>query len=188
LGSKFVPYPRLALIVAADDRAWARFLYCLILRLRFSRLQKERLMRSLLSRMAICGALVPSAGLIGCTANIHDNTVSIPNATVNMTSSADTSNVKPSEAVPVEVKVDNVVLVEPSATPPPDKMNEAGHLEIHMDSEDSPAILITAQTSFTVTIPPDAKPGDHNLICRVHKHDGTATSAESELKVTVKSM
>jgi uncharacterized membrane protein len=145
-------------------------------------------MRSLLSRLTISGVVVSSTGLFACTANIHDNTVSIPNATVNMTSSADTSNVKPSEAVPVQVKVDNVVLVEPSATPLPEQMNQAGHLEIHMDSEDSPAILITAQTSFTVTIPPDAKPGDHKLICRVHKHDGTATSAESELKVTVKTM
>ena len=145
-------------------------------------------MRSLLSRIAIGGALASSAGALACTANIHDNTVSIPNATVNMTSSADISNVKPSQPVPVDVKVDNVVLVDPSATPPPNQVNEAGHLEIHMDSEDSPAILITAQTSFSVTIPPATSPGDHKLICRVHKHDGTPTSAESELKITVKSM
>jgi len=143
-------------------------------------------MRTLTSTIALGGALFFAAVVPACTANIHDNTVSIPNANVSMTSSADTSNVKPDESLPITVKVGNVVLVDPSATPSADQVNEAGHLEIHIDSEDTPAVLITAQLSFSITIPSDIKPGDHKVICRVHKHDGTPTSAESELSFTVK--
>jgi hypothetical protein len=142
-------------------------------------------MRSLVTRIAFGVALASGAGL-GCTANIHDNTISIPNAKVDVTSSADTTNVKPSQPLPLQAMVQNIYLVDPSMTPPPEHMSDAGHLEVFMDSVDSPAILITAQTNFTVTIPPNTAPGDHKIICRVHKHDGTPTSTMFELKITVK--
>jgi hypothetical protein len=155
-----------------------------------------------------------ACGVFACTADVHDNTISIPDATVNMSSTADTSNVKPNEQLPIHCDVKNVPLGEPDAQPPsmtpdagsgpgPDAGTDAGtdagadagasqsvdetdYLEIHLDTEDTPALLVTAQVTFTVTIPADIQAGDHKLICRVHKHDGTATSVVAELKITVK--
>jgi hypothetical protein len=169
-------------------------------------------MRLHFASIAVAGALACGAGVFACTADIHDNTVSIPNAAVSMSSSVDTSDVKPNEQLPIHCDVQNVTLVAPDAqapspTPdsgtssgadsgavadsgPPQNPSEnddnTGFLEIHLDSEDTPALLITAQVSFSVTIPADTKDGDHKLICRVHKHDGTATTAVAELKITVR--
>jgi hypothetical protein len=171
-------------------------------------------MRSLVSRITLAGALACGAGVFACTANIHDNTVSIPNATVNMSTSADTSNVKPNEQLPIQCDVHNVTLAEPDAQAPPaspdagagsqadaganagadagapqspsQNVDDTVYLEIHLDDEGTPALLVTAQVTFTVTIPADTKAGDHKVICRAHKHDGTPTSAVAELKITVK--
>ncbi len=179
-------------------------------------------MRSLVSRITVASALVCGAGVFACTADIHGNTISIPNATVNMSSTADTSDVTPNEQLPIHCDVQNVMLAPPDAGPPPagtdsgvgpstdagaDVAADSGanavadsgatqnppttvddtvYLEIHLDDEDTPALLVTAEVNFTVTIPADTKAGDHKLICRVHKHDGTATTTVAELKITVK--
>jgi len=161
--------------------------------------------------------LAGGAGVFACTADVHDNTISIPNATVSMSSSADTSDVTPNEQLPIHCDVQNVPLAEPDAqgasggdagtSSGPDAAAESGvasgadagapqgpsqnsddtdYLEIHLDDESTPALLVTAQVTFTVTIPADIKAGDHKLICRVHKHDGSATNVVAELKITVK--
>jgi uncharacterized membrane protein len=142
-------------------------------------------MRPLVSAIPLYGSLV-FASVPACTANIHDNTVNIPNAKVAVTSSADTANVKAGQSLPITVHVDNVALVEPGTMAPANQGMQPGHLEIHIDSDDTPAILVTAQTSFSITIPSDIKPGDHKVRCRVDKDDGTPTSAESDLSFTVK--
>jgi len=136
-----------------------------------------------LSRYA--GILGLSAVLgTGAACNIHDNTINIPNAQINATTDV-TASVMPAAMVPIAVTVQNVFLIEPSATPPPEHVNDAGHLVIYLDDVDSTPLLTTAQTNFSVTIPPDTKPGPHKVVCQFHKHDGTPTSTKVEVAINV---
>src|SRR5258708_811303 len=130
------------------------------------------------------GFLALAAGALAC--NVHDNTINIPNAMLNVTTDVDVDNVEAGQSVPMTVSVQNVFLVEPAATPPPEHVNDAGHLEFHLDDESTPAILVTAQTSVMVKIPAETKAGHHKVICRVHKHDGTPTDTKFELDINVK--
>src|SRR5882672_4453641 len=136
--------------------------------------------------MLASGFVALAAGLLAC--NVHDNTftANIPNATLNVTADADVSMVEPAQSVPMTVNVQNVYLIEPSATPPPEHDKDAGHLQFYVDDEAKPPVLVTAQTKVTVPIPADTKPGPHKVICRVHKHDGTPTDTHFELSITVK--
>jgi hypothetical protein len=126
------------------------------------------------------------ACLGACTANVHDNVVNIPDATVNFDTDVDVDNVMPGQSVPVMVQVTKVFLVEPTATPPVEHMDDAGHLVFTLDSESNPPILVTAQTNVQVPIPQDTKPGKHKIICRVHKHDMTPTETKFEMEINVK--
>lgn len=130
--------------------------------------------------------LTAMTGVVGCTANIHDNTISIPNATINATTDADVNDVAPDQTIPMMVTVTNVYLVDPAMTPPPAHVEDAGHLQVYLDDTSSPPILVTAQTNIMVTIPKETPAGHHKIICRVHKHDGTPTSTTFELAITVK--
>jgi len=132
------------------------------------------------------GLFALAAGLLAC--NVHDNTITanIPNATLNVTADTDVQNVEPAQSVPMTVNVQNVYLVEPAATPPPEHDKDAGHLEFHIDDETKPPVLVTAQTNVSVPIPADTKPGKHKIICRVHKHDGMPTETHFEVDITVK--
>lgn len=129
-------------------------------------------------------ALAAGLGLApGC--NIHDNTINIPNAMIKATTDASATNVMPAATVPIAVTVQNVYLIDPGMTPPPEHVNDAGHLIVYLDEVDTMPLLITAQTNFNVTIPPATKPGPHKLICRFHKHDGTPTTTKVEVAITV---
>jgi hypothetical protein len=138
--------------------------------------------------LASASLLALAAGLTAC--NVHDNTLNatanIPNATLNVTPDADVQSVMPAQSVPLTVTVQNVTLVEPSATPPAGHESDAGDLEFHLDDESTPPLLVTAQTMVEVPIPPDTKAGPHKIICRVHKHDGTPTDTMFEVDITVK--
>lgn len=136
-----------------------------------------------------------SVGLLALAAvpfacNVHDNTINatanIPNATLNVTADADVNTVMPSQSVPMTVMVTNVTLVEPTATPPAGHEMDAGHLEFHLDDENTPPLLVTAQTQVQVPIPADTKPGPHKIMCRLHKHDGEPTVTRFEVEITVK--
>ena len=134
-----------------------------------------------------------SVAWLGCalsactaTANIHDNTINIPDATVNFTTDADVSNVMPEQMIPIVVAVQNVYLVEPSATPPAEHVADAGHLQIYLDDVATPPLVVTAQVNVNVTIPAQTPAGNHKLICRVHHHDGTPTDTKFEVSITVK--
>ena len=144
-------------------------------------------MRSLFSIIAL-GVLLSCPAFAGCTANVHDNTISIPNANVSLNTTANVNAVKPGDSVPLQIKADNVFLVSPGTTPPPAHTSDAGYFQIYFDDVDSMPILVTADVNVTVTVPSGTKDGDHKFICRVHKPDGTATSVTSELHVTVKTM
>ena len=121
--------------------------------------------------------------LAACSADIHGNAVNV-SASVMITSSVDVKNVQPGEAMPVHVAVSNVTLVEPSATPPP-TVTDAAYLEFFIDSTDNQPVLVTAQVDVSVAIPATEPEGDHKLLCRVNKHDGTPTTSVSEIDFTV---
>ena len=137
-----------------------------------------------LTAIGVVSITMSAAFAPGC--DVHDNTINIPNATINATANADLNNVTPDETVPVAVTVQNVFLVDPAATPPIEHTEDAGHLQIYLDDVSTPPILVTAQVTFNITIPADTKAGGHKIICRVHKHDGTPTSTMVEISITVK--
>jgi hypothetical protein len=134
--------------------------------------------------LASTGLIAFAAVVVGC--NVHDNTINIPDATLDVTTTADVSDVAPAQAIPMTVSVQHVYLVEPTVTPPPEHIDDAGHLEFHLDDESTQALLVTAQTSVSVPIPPATPAGHHKIICRVHKHDGTPTDTKFEVDITVK--
>jgi hypothetical protein len=133
--------------------------------------------------MALILGAVGFAG-VGCRADIHDNTVNI-NASITAMTDIDTNNVKPGQSIPISVTVSNVFLIEPSQTPPPEHAADAGHIEVFLDDDTTPPLLVTAQVMFSVTVQASTPPGHHKLICRVHKHDGTPTTTRFELNFTV---
>ena len=122
-----------------------------------------------------------------CALDVHDNTVNIKDATVKVNADAnvDLNNVAPSQAIAITATTTKVYLIEPTATPPAEHVNDAGHLRVYLDDVATPPVLITAQAKFTVTVPPQIPPGKHKYICRVHKHDGTPTTVTFELAFTV---
>jgi hypothetical protein len=127
---------------------------------------------------------------VGAACNIHDNTINarldIPNATLNVTANADINNVKASQSVPLTVDAQNLVLVAPNDTPPAGHEADAVYLEFHLDDETNAALLVTAETSVTVTIPAGTAAGAHKIICRAHKHDdGSPTDVAFTLDITV---
>jgi hypothetical protein len=150
-------------------------------------------MRTIIARMAVAGALVCAFGMTACSADVHDNTLdvhdnnaNINDAKVQIDATSDTSNVEAGQSVAVDVKAQDVFLCDPSTTPPPDRVQVAGHLEFFLDDTSSTSLLVTAMESVQVPIPQSTPAGDHKIICRVDKHDGTPTQATSEIDITVK--
>ncbi|HTM44343.1 MAG TPA: hypothetical protein VL137_05280 [Polyangiaceae bacterium] len=119
------------------------------------------------------------------TANVHDNTANINNAKVQLSTTSDLNNMQPNQVIQVTVAAQDVFLIEPNQTPPADRVMVAGHFQFYFDSLSTSPILITASENVSITVPSDMQ-GAHKLICRIHKHDGTPTSATFtlDLKVT----
>ncbi len=143
-------------------------------------------MNSINLKLGLILAAVGCALLFAC--GPFNVAVNIPNATINVQPDGDISKgVEPDRDVALNLNVTNVTLVEPSATPPAGKEETSGHVQIYLDDYNGAPLVITAQTKITVKIPKDTKPGNHKLLCRVHKHDGTPTTTvfEVEVKVTV---
>lgn len=141
-------------------------------------------MFNLLPRFALVGLLsLGAVPAVGCNGTL-DAEIDI-NARINVTTSIDVDNVQQGQAVPMTVQVTNVTLVEPSAMPPANVSN-AGHLRVYLDDTDETELLITAQSSFSVTVPAGTEPGAHKLICRVHRHDGTPTTTTFEMNINVR--
>ena len=151
-------------------------------------------MTSLTTKLALYGAIaISSVSTFGCTADVHDNTADVHDNTANIDDVAvefdadvDVDAVEPSESVHVTVAAENVFLIDPSEEPPPDRVMVAGHFQFYLDTTSSEPLLVTASKSVDVPIPSTATAGDHKLICRVHKHDGTPTEATFELDITIK--
>jgi hypothetical protein len=119
-----------------------------------------------------------------CTADVHDNTVNI-NAQLSVTAQSDVSHVSSGSNVGLALNVQNVYLVAPDQTPPPDHVTDAAQIQIYLDDLNSQPLLITAQVNVSVTIPTATPPGAHKLRCRIHKHDGTPTNVVTDVDITV---
>ena len=132
-------------------------------------------------------ALTTLAGclaLAACTLN-GDIVFNIKDATVTFDTAIDVNDVKPGQVIPVSVDTTNVYLVEPGVAPPPAQAANAGHIQIYLDDVATPPLVITAQVEVKVTVPVATPHGKHKFICRVHKHDGTPTTATFEMSFTV---
>jgi hypothetical protein len=142
-------------------------------------------MRSIIYSCGVALALAGSVAIAGC--EVHDNVLNVDDPRVNFDTDVDTDNVEQGQEVTVNVDVDEAVLVAPDADPPPEDADVAVYVKIHLDDTDSEPLLITAEATATVTIPADTEPGDHKLICRVHRHDnGEPTGQESTIDIKVK--
>ena len=140
-------------------------------------------MHSLLPRLVTVGMLFCCLPSLGCNGSLQAE-VEI-NATLRITTTVDATHVVVTQPIPLELSVTNVFLVEPTATPPPAHASDAGHIRVYLDSVSSTAILVTAQTHISLTLPPSTPPGAHTLHCRVHKHNGTPTNVTFVLSITV---
>lgn len=108
-----------------------------------------------------------------------------PKATFTADPAVDTSQISAGQNVNVTLTAENVYLIDPSETPPAEHVDDAGHFQIYLDDLDSTPLLITAEVSVTIVVPATIAAGDHKLKCRVHKHDGTPTTAVEEINITV---
>jgi hypothetical protein len=143
-------------------------------------------MRSkLICVLSIVSGLGGAAMVAGCTADVHDNEITIKDPKVTFNTDVDVDRVEQGATMPIDIDVSNVDLVPPDQKPSPDVVNTAAYLVFFFDSFDSQPLLITAETHVEITIPLDAKPGPHKVLCRVNKHDGTPTEATFELDITV---
>jgi len=142
-------------------------------------------MRSMISRAVLVFAVAFGAMSFGCTADVHDNTVNVDDVSVEFETTADVENIEAGQAVPVTIKVENGTPVPPDQEPPAGEADQAVFFEFFLDDSDSAALLVTAELSVSVTIPADTSAGDHKLICRAKKHDGS-DSGEFEMDIKVK--
>jgi hypothetical protein len=151
----------------------------------------KRTMMKAVFATALTSAPFTTAPLIACTADIHDNTANVDNtaniddAQVELDTDVDVENVQPNQTIQVNVVAEDVFLIEPNQTPPADRVEVAGHFRFYFDSLSSEPVLITASKTVSITVPGEMQSGDHKLICRVHRHDGTPTDATFELDLTV---
>ena len=123
------------------------------------------------------------------TAGCHVDEVNVnvdAKINANVDASVDVNNVKQGDTIPIHMNVQNVYLVAPDEDPPADHVNDAAYIQIYLDDFDSDPLLVTAQVDVKVKISESVEPGEHTLKCRVHKHDGTPTNAEFDIKITVK--
>jgi hypothetical protein len=142
-------------------------------------------MRSIIYTCGVALALAGSAMSLGC--NVHDNQLVVDDPNINFDTDVDTDNVEQGQEVTVNVDVENKVLVAPDATPPEGEAKAAVYVQIHLDDTSNAPLLVTAEATATVTIPPETPPGKHRLICAVHKHDdGTPTGQQEIIEINVK--
>jgi hypothetical protein len=133
-------------------------------------------------------AVLAASSLAACTGEIEDETVAFPSPTVELSSTADRTQVRPGQRFPITIFVsDDVLLVEPGDVPPVELAADAAYLVLTLDDESSTPLLATAQTEVAVTIPPSTTEGLHTILCRVYTHQGmpTASTASMEIQVVI---
>jgi hypothetical protein len=141
-----------------------------------------RLLRVLSLLVFVCS----SSALVACTADVDDNTFTIENIEVSMSTTADVHDVRRGQSVPIHIET-NAFPVEPELTPPPEHTHDAVFFKIFLDDTDSAELTVTAAVSFNVTIPLSTSPGPHEIICKTFSHDGEDTDADTSIDITVTS-
>ena len=153
-------------------------------------------MRMSRTNLGLIVALTGCAGLGtlgGCEANvpIHDNTADIHDNEVNADVDADfdfdvdADHVEPGDSVNVMLNATGVVLVDPAGQPPAEDRSRAAHFKIYLDDANSTPLVVTASASASVTIPQGTPPGNHKLICRLFKHDGSPLGQTRQISIKV---
>lgn len=140
-------------------------------------------MKKPMVQIALASAAVACFWATGCDFALSGSLT--PKGTFNVDPSVDTDNISAGQEVQVTLTAENVFLIDPAETPPPEHEEDAGHFQIYLDDVDSEPLLITAEVNVTVTVPADIEPGAHKLKCRIHKHDGTPTDTVIEVNITV---
>ena len=123
--------------------------------------------------------------LVACTADVHDNQLTIDHPNVAISTTANVDEVHAGQSIPVSIKADNVFPVAPDQTPPPEHAHDAVFFKIFLDDADSTELVVTASVSVNVTIPAATPPGSHKLICKTFSHDGEDTDSDSTIDITV---
>jgi hypothetical protein len=141
-------------------------------------------MKSLLVRSAFAVACSGGA-LAACSADIHDNTLTVEDPNIAFTTAVDVNNIQPGQSVAVKITATNVFPVAPDKTPPPEHMHDAVYFKIFLDDADSAELVVTASLSVSVTIPAATQPGSHKLICKTFSHDGEDTDSDSTIDINV---
>ena len=134
-------------------------------------------------RTAIVTSLALAMSLAACGGS--EDMAHIPGALVAVSTTVDVDEIRPSQMVPLVIDVENLYLIEPTSPPPPNDAHDAGYLELYLDDEASPPLLIAAQTHVSVTIPANISAGPHRIICRLHEHDGTPTDTTFDIDMIV---
>lgn len=137
-----------------------------------------------LSLAAACG------GVVGCSANIHDNTVKVDaNVSIAASADVDVNAITPGQGVPLKLSAEGADLVAPGQKVAAAQAQSAVYFKVFLDDTSGTELVATASTSVTVTIPPKTPEGHHKLICQLYKHDGDQpTDQEQSLDINVKAM
>jgi hypothetical protein len=115
-----------------------------------------------------------------------DGATTHPNATLAVSTTADLMGVRAEQSVPLTIDARNLILVAPNVVAPADHADDAVYLEVHLDNESGAPLLVTAETSVSITIPAGTAAGPHVIICRAHDHDdGAPTDVMTTLDLTV---
>jgi hypothetical protein len=125
--------------------------------------------------------------VVGCGADTDEEQMAdIPGAMLGVRTNVDVDDVTRAQTIPFTIDTENVYLMMPPATPPPDHVADAGYLQFHFDDEATPPLLVDDETNVALTIPATTTPGPHKIFCRLHALDGRATRTMIEVDLRVK--
>jgi hypothetical protein len=141
-------------------------------------------MRSLFVATFLALACSGSA-LAACTADVHDNTLTIEDPKVTFTTTANVTAVQAGSSIPVTINATNVVPVAPDKTPTAEQQGKAVFFKIFLDDTDSTELVVTASLTVNVTIPASTSPGSHKLICKTFSHGGEDQDIDQEIDINV---
>lgn len=137
-------------------------------------------MKNAIIALVLSATPLVAIGVAACGSDAPTNVsaeIGIDDARLEIQASGDLNNVAPSSDMRVTAKTQNVYLVDPSVTPPPEKARVAGHLQFYVDDSATPPVLVTSHQDVSIRISANLQPGKHQLIGRVHRHDGSPTKA-----------
>jgi hypothetical protein len=145
-------------------------------------------MKRTIIALSLSVAPLAAIGVVACGSDAPTNVsaeVGIDDARLELRAAGDLNDVAPNSDLRVTAKTQNVYLVDPSVTPPPDKARVAGHLQFYVDDSSTPPVLVTSRLDVSIRISANLQRGKHQLIGRVHRHDGSPTKAAMAIAFNV---